>query len=37
MPMPRVRCPYCKGDGARKTWTGRLRRCRVCRGTGTIR
>ncbi|GAQ68865.1 hypothetical protein T45_00582 [Streptomyces turgidiscabies] len=37
MPMRRVRCTVCKGDGARKTWTGRLRRCRVCRGTGTIR
>lgn len=37
MPMSRVRCTHCKGEGARTTWTGRRRRCRVCRGTGTIR
>jgi DnaJ-class molecular chaperone len=37
MPMRRVRCPTCKGDGSRPTWTGRRRRCRICRGTGMIR
>lgn len=38
MPMSRVKCPTCKGEGARTTWTGRphRHRCRLCRGTGTI-
>ncbi len=37
MPMRPVRCPACKGERYEKTCTGRRRRCRCCRGTGTIR
>lgn len=37
MPMRRVRCPICKGERYRKTRTGHRRRCRCCRGAGTIR
>ncbi len=37
MPMRRVRCPICKGERYPISRTGRARRCRCCRGTGTIR
>ncbi|SFD21174.1 hypothetical protein SAMN05421773_11195 [Streptomyces aidingensis] len=37
MTMRRVRCTDCKGEGSRRTRTGRRRRCRICRGTGSIR
>lgn len=37
MPMRPVRCPICKGERHRKSRTGRLRRCRCCRGSGTVR